>query len=264
MFDRELILRRISKIEDKMLVSKLMDKAIKASHTGKFVFSDFLDPYQKRLIDKVFCSIDLIDYKYNGGYQGAEREIMVFCPKNMSLDDHTYIKMPLKVIEISLRNMNSLTHRDFLGALMGLGIKREKVGDILLEEDVASIIAINDIADFIRFNLFKIGSIKVDAEIKDIEEIRSPQQKLKEIKGTVASMRLDCIASAGFGISRSKIAEYIKAEKVSINWEKTVSLTKEVKEGDTISIRGKGRVILDSIGGATKKGRISVLLKKLI
>jgi RNA-binding protein YlmH len=75
-------------------------------------------------------------------------------------------------------------------------------------------------------------------------------------------MRLDCIASAGFGISRSKIAEYIKAEKVNINWEKTVSLTREVKQGDTISIRGKGRVVLESVGGLTKKGRISITLRR--
>jgi len=254
----------MNKIEDKMLVSKLMDKAIKANHTGKIAFSDFLDPYQKKVIDMAFGSHELIDYKYNGGYQGAEREIMVFCPKNMSSDDYTYIKTPLNLVELNLKNMNNLSHRDFLGALMGLGIKREKVGDILLEEDIASVIVISDIADFIKYNLFKIGNSKVDAEIKDIEEIRNPLKKLKEIKSTVASMRLDCIASAGFGISRSKIAEYIKAEKVNVNWEKTVSLTKEVKEGDTISIRGRGRVVLDSVGGVTKKGRISVLLKKLL
>ncbi len=264
MLNKERIIKNINKSEDRVLVSKLLDKAVKSENSVNIVYSDFLDPYQKRVADMAFAADKEINYTYNGGYPGAEREIVVFCPKNMSVDDFRCFKLPFKVIELRTKEMENLSHRDFLGALMGLGIKREKIGDILLEEDICRVVVINEIADFIKFNLLKVGSSKVDMEIKDIDEIRGIEPKLKEISITVASMRLDCIASAGFGISRNKIAEYIKAEKVNINWEKTVSLTKQIQEGDTISIRGKGRIILERTGSITRKGRINILLKKFI
>lgn len=261
---KDIFLKRVSKIEDKLFLSKLLDKAIKSEDTGSIMHSDFLDPYQKSIAEKAFAVDKDINYIFNGGYAGAEREIVVFCPNNMSVNDHSNFNIPIKVLEITSRKMENLSHRDFLGALMGLGIKREKIGDILLEEGICRVIVINEIADYIKFNLDKIGKTRVDIEIKSIDEIQYREKRFKEINSTVASLRLDSIASVGFGISRSKIAEYIKAEKVNINWEKTASLTKQVQEGDTISIRGKGRVVLEKVGGLTRKGRIGIQLKKYI
>jgi len=116
----------------------------------------------------------------------------------------------------------------------------------------------------LEYNLLKVGNANVEVTLRDVGDIQFKGPSFREIKATVASLRLDCVASSGFGISRSKIGEFIKAEKVSLNWEKTTSLTKQVSEGDTISIRGKGRVIVDKIGAMTKKGRISITLLKYL
>lgn len=264
MIDRNSILKRISKTEDKLLISKMLDKALKSEEIQGIVYSDFLDPYQKNLISKALSEIKSVNCTFNGGYAGAEREISLFCPVDMSPESFPDFKNPLKILDIKLKGRENLTHRDYLGALMSLGIKREKIGDIIVKEDACSVVVMSDIADYIKFNLGKIGNVIVEIEIRCVDEVQVTEPKVKEINATVASLRLDSVASAGFGISRSKIAEFIKAEKVNLNWEATNSLTKIVKEGDTISVRGKGRVVVERVGGTTKKGRISITLKKMI
>lgn len=264
MVNKEQILKRVLKIEDKLLVSKILDKASRSEKSKKIVYSDFLDPYQKNVVERALSADSEINFTFYGGYDGAERVIIFFRPNFMSEDNNYDDENPFKLICISLNSRECLTHRDFLGALMGLGIKREKIGDILVKENSCEIIVLYDIADYIMYNLDKVGNARTNIEVKDTDEIQAIEPKLKEIRTTVASLRLDSISSAGFGISRSKITDYIKSEKVNLNWEMTDSLTKQVKEGDTISIRGKGRVVLEKVGGTTKKGRIAVELKKLI
>jgi RNA-binding protein YlmH len=265
MTDRQQILKKFLKIEDRLLVSKMLDKALKTEKSKMLVYSDFLDPYQKTIVEKVFSNMDDVDYTITGGYIGAERVIIIFRPNFVFKDD---FGNPFKVLDIVAKGRGSLSHRDYLGALMGLGIKREKIGDILVSADTDSnrcqIIVLGEISEYIRYNLVKVGTQNVEIELKDTDEFEVSGPKMLEISTTVASLRLDSVASAGFGISRSKIVDLIKAERVTLDWEGINSLTKQVKEGDTISIRGKGRVVLDKVGKITKKGRISLVLKKYI
>lgn len=268
MIDKDSILKRVLKLDDKLFISKLLDKAFRAGKSGIVSHSDFLDPYQKSIFQKVFSGLSDINYVLDGGYAGAEREIAVFCPDFVVLDEFDYTdyvdKRPISVLQVEVKNASGLTHRDYLGSLMGLGIKREKIGDILVRAEGCNIFVLSEIADYIIYNLNKIADSKAVVQIGDLDEVEIPDSKVREINSTVASLRLDSVASAGFGISRSKITEFIKAQKVNLNWETIDSLTKQVKEGDTISIRGKGRVILQEVGGTTKKGRIGVVLKKLL
>jgi RNA-binding protein YlmH len=264
MINKDVILKRVIKIEDKLIVSKILDKAAKSENIMMITHSDFLDPYQKSIVERAFADLKEINYKFEGGYSGAERVIVIFSPNFMSFDEFGNNEIPLSVLHIGVNSRNELTHRDYLGALMALGIKREKIGDILISEESGNIIVIDEIADYIKYNLDKIGNSKVAVEIKELNDIFVPEQKVKEIRTTVSALRLDCISSAGFGISRSKTAEYIKADKVSLNWESTENLSKQVKEGDTISIKGKGRVVLETIDKVTKKGRTAITMKKFI
>lgn len=264
MLNKELILKKISKIDDKLFISKILDKALKSMNIVSVVHSDFLDPYQKALVEKAFSGCEDIDCTFDGGYAGAERTIIFFHPAFISFNDDIDRDSFFKVLRITLNSRDSLSHRDYLGSLMGLGIKREKIGDILVYEEACDVVVLAEIADYIRYNLTKIGSTKVGVEVKSTGELQVPEPKVREINTTVASLRLDCISSAGFGMSRNKAAEFIKAEKLNLNWEMTNSPTKQVKEGDTITIRGKGRVVIEKIGGTTKKGRISITLKKFI
>lgn len=261
MIDREYILKKARNDDDRLLLSKIADKAARTERSNYITYSDFMDPYQMGIVDKAFEGYNDLLYSFSGGFDGAERVIILFRPNFMSEEDVEY---PLKVLYLKHDSRVSLSHRDYLGSLMGLGIKREKIGDILVKEESCQIVVMSDIVEYIGMQLSNVGSTSVEVNIRDIDEIDVPQKKLKEINSTVASMRLDSIAGIGFGISRSKIAEFIKSDRVSLNWVKTDNTAKAVKEGDTISIKGKGRVEVSKVGGTTKKGRINISLKKYI
>lgn len=262
--DRDIVLKKISKIEDRLLVSRILDKYVLSEKIKKNTNSDFLDPYQKNVVEKSLETGGIRDFIFFGGFSGAERTVVVFCPNNMPQNVEREFLELFEVLHIRLKSRESFSHRDYLGSLMGLGIKREKIGDILVRDDFGFAVVLKDIAEYIKYNLTRIGNVRIEVDTADMDELNILEPKLKEINSTVASLRLDSVASVGFGISRSKIADFIRAEKVFVNWETTNSLTRMVKEGDTISIRGKGRVVLDKIGNKTKKDRIHILLKKLI
>jgi RNA-binding protein YlmH len=168
------------------------------------------------------------------------------------------------VLEIVPNARIDLSHRDYLGSLMGLGIKREVTGDIIVTEDKCSIIVLNEIAGYIAGNLIKVGNAGVSLKLLDIMDLSVPEPKAAEINTTVAALRLDSFCAPAFGISRSKAAEFIKAGKVKLNWEITLNTDKAVCEGDTISLKGKGRAVLEKIGGRSRKDRLAIHIKKFV
>lgn len=132
-----------------------------------------------------------------------------------------------------------LSHRDVLGSLMGLGIDRSRFGDIIMAEDGAVILADGPLLTYLKQNFLKIAMVHVTVDEMDLSLIAPKEEKVKEIKTTVASMRLDAIASSGFGISRTKAAEAIKGDRVQVNWQPAKGPSQEIQEGDVISLRGK-------------------------
>ena len=157
-----------------------------------------------------------------------------------------------------------LSHRDVLGALMGLGIERDRLGDLLVTNDSVKIICDSKMVAYLLTNLTKIGAVGVTCEKSALEEIAPKEERCKEIRATVASLRIDSIAAAGFGSSRSRAAADIAADKVKLNWQAVKSASQTVKEGDIISMRGRGRLEIAEIRGQTKKGRTVVVLKRYL
>lgn len=276
--NREDILRKVSKNEDRILLSKVLDKVFKCEKSGEVLNTEFLDPYQRGIVARMISDITLynknsIKFKFNGGYEGAERVLLIFSPEFLFYDNEhskvNSINQYFKLLNIKVNDPVGLSHRDFLGSLMGLGIKREKIGDILLREDNSKtihcqIIVLKEVADYISYNLEKIGKTRASVTLEDVSDLKCAEQSVKTVAASVASLRLDSIVSAGFNLSRDKAAEAIKSERVSINWEIINSLTKQIKEGDTISFKGKGRIVVEKINGLTKKGRTSILINKLL
>lgn len=261
MFDRDKILKCAIKQEDRLLLSKIVDKAVRASKTREVTFSDFLDPSQQRILEKAMDLQDEITYELDGGYEGAERAVAFFYPVGQFYSEG---ENPITVLKVTVKNGEALTHRDYLGTLMGLGIKREKIGDILVSSEGCSILVQKEVSDYILYNLTKVGRNKTTVDYANLESLETPDREKKVIKTTVASMRLDCIISSGYGISRSRASEFIKAERVNINWEKKTDISAMVRPGDIISVRGRGRLIVENEGQKTKKGRIAVVLNRLI
>lgn len=173
--------------------------------------------------------------------------------------------MGIKALKVSWDpRFRLLTHRDVLGSLMGLGIERTNFGDIIMQTGGAQLIVDAAMADYVKQNFTKIAMVSVSVDDMDIAEIQPKEEKIKEIRTTVASLRLDAVASSGFSVSRTKVVSSINAGLVQVNWQPAKGPAQEVKEGDIISLRGRGRMKIEEITGTSRKGRIGVYLKRFM
>lgn len=247
-----------SEKDDKLILSRAEDAVEIAERTYCTRAVGFLNPHQRSIIKRnVFPQAGIIT-SFEGGYPDAERTLFV-CRPEYAEDEADAL---LRVIVISGRDIGGLTHRDYLGSIMGLGITRTNIGDILVGADKTHVFVKAEIADYIAANLEKVGNRGVKCVICNRENADIPKPKIKEIKGTVSSLRLDAVLSLAAGISRGRAAELISQGLISLNWETAESVSAQVGEGDLISARGFGRMRLDKIGGQTRKGRLGVIIAK--
>lgn len=257
MFDKQSILKNVFKPEEKLVFSKALDRAYSCIKNYEPAFTEFLDPY------KISCILNLLGNKYDfnirvfGGIFNCERQKIGFFPEFMLEEDFIF---PISAVEIeyNLKYSKNLTHRDFLGSLIGLGIVRGKLGDILIEDGKAVVFVDSDIADFINSNLEKVGHTKVKTKIISIDDIKVDDD-FEDVKNiTLSSLRIDTVLSGVFNLSRGKAAELIKAEKAFVNWNICESVSRLVSEGDIITLRGFGRVKIVQFLGKTKKDKFLV------
>lgn len=243
--------------DKKLLLSRAEDTVRLALKNYSVKAFGFLTPYERMVIEKNLYSPAEVSVVYFGGYDNAERTFMLCIPEYTEVDYDEF----LSVISITGRDTAKLTHRDYLGSLLGLGITRENIGDILVSEDGAFVFVKTEICDFVKNNLDKVGRVGVHTEHIKCSDAKIPPPKTRSVKGTVQSYRLDAILSAATGMSRTRSAEMIKQGKVCVNWEEIEAVSYIVKEGDLLSVRGFGRMKLSQIGGTTRKGRNFVTIE---
>ena len=262
MINKQKILANITNKEDKMLFSKILDQLNFCEKNYEPTFTEFI-PMLKYLefntiISREYTNIKMLHF---GGFEEAERIIIGFFPEYIepSFDD-----FPLFILEISYNEKYSkaLTHRDFLGSILGTGIDRCKVGDILLKDNKAFCFLCNDIIDYVNINLEKVASTKVKTKILKLEDCNIPKAKLEEKNIIVSSIRLDAVLSSAFNISRGKISDYIKGEKAFVNFVIQTNGSKNIKENDIITLRGVGRIKVLKTIGKTKKDRVILSIGK--
>jgi RNA-binding protein YlmH len=220
-----------------------------------------LDPHGFSIAETVAAYEDALSLGAQGGFEAAERVKAAFVCRDFRGD------VPLAVAAVAVEwdsRFYPLSHRDVLGGLLALGIKRGVIGDILMVAGGCQIVAEPSIISFLLNELQRIGAANVKVKGLEPSELQPRPETVKEIRSTVASLRLDSIAAAGFGTSRTQMTEEIQAEKVKVNWKDVKSPAQIVKAGDMISFRGRGRVEIVEITGLTKKGRTGVLLKRYI
>lgn len=198
----------------------------------------------------------------DGGYNDAERKVIFIYPYYMEYED---IKNPLEIVQIEGNfKFKEISHRDYLGAILNLGIVREKIGDIIIHDNFCQVIVDNSICDFLTLNLNKVSRNKVIVNKISRDDIIPNSPNYKEVSFTVSSQRLDCIISGLYNISRQDSLKYINGERVHVNYEKITSPSKEIEDNSLISVRGKGRSIIVNVGDITKKGRIKVQAKLIV
>ena len=267
--DKQLILSKYSKPEDKLLISKMLDKIELSKSKNKIENTDFLDMYQKHLLEKILKQEKVENYIISGGVEDTERNTIIFYPEKLKVvAENNYKKiLPIVCIRINLPKemYGKYSHRDYLGGLMKLGIKREKVGDILVFNDGADILILDEISKFLFNNISSLTRFsKSKIEKINIENIRKKEIKKEALKIIVSSMRLDCVISELLKTSRGKAEEILRAQRVFVNFENVDKITKQIKENDLITVRGKGRFEIAEIEGETRNGRVKLSINKYI
>ncbi|NLF44682.1 MAG: hypothetical protein GX581_01290 [Syntrophomonadaceae bacterium] len=246
--------------EERYLAGRLDDLAQKALQ-GISVTSDFLDLRQQVLGEAVAVQYADMVWKMDGGYESAERKRLLLAPAwvdDDAMDNHIqYIQ-----IKPTDRKKTSLEHRDYLGAILNLGIKREKIGDILVQEQEAYCLVDASLTDYLCRQLERVGRSRVITSSIEIEELCLPQPKPVPINCTISSLRLDAVLAAACKISRSEAADLIEGGRVQINHQITEKTAVSVKENDLLSVRGQGRIRLEAVEGLSRKGRCRVRLSK--
>lgn len=260
MLDKEILLSHLKREDEKILGDKILDKVEMVISRKCEESTNFLNPHERKIARNIIEQIADINYVEEGGYKKAERKRITIFPDYLFPD---HVKSPVSVLQIEGNfNFCAVRHQDYLGALMGLGIKRALIGDLLIMEDFAQVVVGEELKDFIMMKLSHVNEVPVEITEIDFDDIIVPIQHTKEIKATVASMRLDAVASAGFGDSRNKISDDIKSEKVKLNWRMEDDPAGDVEIGDMISIRGRGRVEVVESRGLSNRGRIKLILNR--
>lgn len=258
--DIENSLSHIKDGDKKFQMRRIIDKVEIVLRNHFQESTDFLDPYERSLAKSILNKFSEIKYIENGGTDEAERKIITIYPEYIKNIDRDY---DLEVIRVK-GDIQSLIHKDFLGALMNLGISRNKIGDILLYDSYTDIICKREVSDFINLNLEKVGNKNVSIEKTSIDSLIPIEIKFKEIKKIMPSLRLDAYISSCYNLSRSKSIKIIKSGKVKVNWQVIDKSSKELQTGDVISVRGYGRSTLHCTEGLTKKENIKTIIRILI
>lgn len=246
--------------EDEILEARLRDAVRLAQNGGRPRFIGFLDERQAGFAEHIMKKLCTENYMLWGGYDGAERVVFGVFPDFAATDASAF---PVEVLTVSYRRADALTHRDFLGSFLSRGIERETLGDILVEEGRCVLFVRREIADFVRNQTEKVGRVGVTLS-GGAKEPLPGAHRFEEFQAVVASARLDCIAAAAIGSSREKAGELIRSGMVMLDHEVCTSLSAAVAQGSKLSIRGKGRFVLDRVGPLTKKGRLSIAGRKYI
>lgn len=266
--NKQELLKDYKRQEDKICLSQVLDKIEFSKTRERIEYTDFLDMYQISLVENFLRKINFENYQLFGGYAESERKILIVYPEKYSerMIEKNYNKM-LKIIRIELpeEEHGKYSHRNYLGGIVKLGLKREKVGDILVSDDGADIIVVENFVEILKKELPSLTRFENSKiAIEELSNIRKKEIKIEEVSIIVPSLRLDNIVSDLVRTSRSKAAQIIAQERVFINGQNETKISKQLKLNDVITIRGKGRFVIKEFTGTTRSGRTVIKIEKYV
>ena len=248
--------------EDRLLLAKLWDKITAGMRKNIPANTCFLSPRELEMARYLFGDVPGL-YAF-GGYADAERKMLIYLPEYLEEDALYDPDSPCVCLRASFYQADSPSHRDFLGALMGAGIGRETVGDICVGKSQCDFFVTAEMAPHLLQSFTSAGRTKLHLSQIPLTQAQIPEPEVREIKDTLASLRLDSVISSGFRIGRSLASQYISAGKASIDGLPCEKPDKPVAEGSRVSVRGLGKIRLVQINGKTKKDRISVVIHRYV
>ncbi len=243
---------------DRLLDARVLDACVAAEQKDVPRFVGFLNEFEQA---RALCTAQKAGFRYRlwGGYAQAERRIFAALPSWATED---FSDFPIQAVTVHYKPIFQLTHRDFLGALMALGIVREKVGDILVADGYAVVFLHRDILEYVYAQLKKVGAVGVQLTVGwDPAPFTA---RFEDIRTTVASARLDCVVAALLHTSREKAAALIRGSSVLINSCVCIDVSKRIGAETVLTVSKTGKFIIDDVSGQTKKGRVVLLARKKI
>lgn len=249
--------------DEKAFVDRAWEWVERSAQLHELKRTDFLDPRQAQIVTMLVNRSGDVQLRLDGGYTEAERCRAIIGPEYRYLDDE-----PAGISVLAVNGGGGtqleLDHGDYLGALLGLGIKRDRIGDIHVHDTFSHILIADEIADYLNVHLRQVHRVNVLTDIVPLTMLQTVIPELQEMAFTVASMRLDGIASDVHRISRTKIVDPIRAGRCRVNWKTEEDPSSQLRVGDVVSIKGLGRFKVLEVDGVTKKGRIRVKVGKFI
>ena len=248
---------------DNTLINRINELAEKSYSENRFVFTDFLDMSQLSAFYSLERDLEYVGTTVSGGTEGCERCMVRFgSPDSLGYDEAFPIVL-LHISPVQKKFSDTLTHRDFLGSVIGLGIERTKLGDIIVRDNEGYIFVSESISEYILENLSKVKHTNVRVKkCLDIPEAVAP--KFSEESIIVSSNRLDAIIARVYKLSRDLAVRYISEGKVFLSGRQMTENAKQLKAGDIVSVRGKGKFIFEGEGGNTRKDKLYINIKKYV
>lgn len=246
--------------EEHPFVERVLDWTYLVAQRGQRYLTPFLDPRQQQIVQMLANRESDLTADADGGYSEAERQRLLLFPLFDVPEEGDF---QLAFFRLHFSAKAKVGHREILGSLLALGIKREMVGDLLIQNNSADLVVAAEISDYIRASFEKVGRSTVRMETIEQKELIIPERTFETWKVSVASLRLDAVVAEGFRLSRSKAVQLIRSGKCQVNWIQMDDPSTPVDQQDVISIRGFGRIYLHEIAGTSKKRRIWIRLGKI-
>ena len=251
--------------EERLLLARALDKLELCRTRNIPAHTQFLSLAEQAAAERLIAASGHPAHLFWGGFGDAERKLCVFLPDWMSPEDWRLdADSPLSAVRIACPPGGGLTHRDYLGSILGLGITREKVGDLLVGEEGCQAVLLRELEHVLLSQLDQVGRQRVRVSPMAPADLTPPVRQVKQIRDTVATLRLDAVAASGFSLSRGKAADLIASGRVQLNHRECVKPDHAVAQGDVLSCRGLGKCVLTEVGGPSKKGRILIVLERYV
>ena len=251
--------------DSRLLLARVLDQQQRAHQRGIPTHTGFLSPAEQAQSADLLMAAAPGQGILAGGYPDAERKLWAFLPD--WLEEAVWLlgeDCPLAALAVTPPAGASLTHRDYLGSLMGLGLTREKIGDILITPAGAQVILLRETLPILLSQWEKVGRYPVKLTPLPLDQLTPTPGERKQIRATVASVRLDAVVAAGFSVPRSRAADLIRGGRVMVNHRPCDKADKSVEAGDTLTCRGLGKCVLTAIGGASKRGRTILEIERYL
>ena len=244
----------------RLTLARVLDKAEYTRLRNVPAHSQFLTDGEQILADKALTAAKIDRYEFWGGYKGAERKVCVFLPDwAEELDEE-----PLAAVEVTAPMGAKLSHRDYLGAMMGLGLTRDVAGDLLVTENRCQVVCLKSVLPVLLTQWMEVGKWTVRVREISLEEIEPGEDDVKIRRETFQSLRFDAVAAAGFGLSRAKASSLISGGRILLNHLPCTKPDRILEAGDSLSGKGLGKCVLARVTGESRKGRIMVEMERYV